>query len=269
MSDIASTIIQVLLANPLTVSLVILGVICVMISIIGTIPPIRVGGYRALFLGSFGALLIIGAVGLAWLIATQTLAQTAPVGSFQEQNGLLVMEAEHFTERKEGAGEASNTEWKLVQNISGYSGEAALQALPDKSINPENYANGPALLYRVNFKTPGLYYVYVRGLAPDNQLQNGDDPTANNSLNVGINGKSATIERGLGLTGFDSSGFTWQGLVDDAPVSILIPQPGTYTFYVWMREDGFIVDKIILSTNINVINNGDRGSGPDESPRKS
>ena len=131
-------VIQILIENPLTVSLAILGVVCVAIAIIGRIPPIDIKGYRAIGLGIFGGLLMISAIGLSWILTAQTITQPARTGIFQEQNGLVVMEAEHFTDAEAGAGEAADVKWQPITTIDGYSGESAVQALPDKGVQPEN-----------------------------------------------------------------------------------------------------------------------------------
>ncbi|MBI1801371.1 MAG: hypothetical protein HYR71_07055 [Chloroflexi bacterium] len=54
--------------NPLTVTLAVLGVICVGLAIIGRIPPMDIRGIRAVILGGFGFMLIGAAIGLAWLL---------------------------------------------------------------------------------------------------------------------------------------------------------------------------------------------------------
>jgi hypothetical protein len=72
MGELLSLAIQVLIGNPLTVSLVILGVICVFLAIVGKIPPMHIEGGRALALGGFGFILIVAAIGLAWVLAAST-----------------------------------------------------------------------------------------------------------------------------------------------------------------------------------------------------
>ncbi|MEW6403851.1 MAG: BMP family ABC transporter substrate-binding protein, partial [Chloroflexota bacterium] len=60
-----------LLGSPLPVALVVLGTICVVIAILGVLPPAHIiPGPRALALGVFGVVLICAAVGAAWMIAS-------------------------------------------------------------------------------------------------------------------------------------------------------------------------------------------------------
>lgn len=62
--------ITVLFTSPLPVALVLLGVLCVGIAIIGKIPPMDIGGIRAIALAGFGLLLIVVAVVLAWILTS-------------------------------------------------------------------------------------------------------------------------------------------------------------------------------------------------------
>jgi hypothetical protein len=65
----AEVFLTILFTSPLPVALVVLGVLCVVLAIIGTLPPIQIQGGRAIALGGFGLLLIMISVGSAWAIA--------------------------------------------------------------------------------------------------------------------------------------------------------------------------------------------------------
>ncbi len=112
--------------------------------------------------------------------------------------------------------------------------------------------NGPALLYTAQFTTTGTYYIYVRGRS----LDGGSD-----SVHVGLNRAPASAA-GLGLTGFITTTYGWYGLTNGISTTVNIPAPGLYTFYLWMREDGMIVDRIWLSTSPTAIAEANTGSGP-------
>ena len=75
MDKAISIFIDVFTKNPLTVTLAILGVVCVGLAIIGRIPPMDIRGIRAVALGAFGVLLIVVAIGLAWLLAASLTLQ--------------------------------------------------------------------------------------------------------------------------------------------------------------------------------------------------
>ena len=127
-------------------------------------------------------------------------------------------------------------------------------ALPNNGVNTQLSTNGPGLIYNVWFQDSGTYYVYLRGLGPSNS----DD-----SVHVGIDGTPVTLA-GSGLTGFVYSGFTWQNYYNSTPTTIYIPSPGSYTFYLWMREDGVVIDRIWLTQDQGAISNGSTATGPAE-----
>jgi hypothetical protein len=52
--------------------------------------------------------------------------------------------------------------------------------------------------------------------------------------------------------------------MDGAVAAINVATAGLHTVNVWMREDGFVLDKIVLSTSSNY---APSGNGPAESPR--
>lgn len=71
----AESVITILFTSPLPVSLVILGVICLAVAITGYIPP-HIQGGRTYALGGLGVMLILGAIGSAWVLAS--VAPRAP-----------------------------------------------------------------------------------------------------------------------------------------------------------------------------------------------
>ena len=52
--------------------------------------------------------------------------------------------------------------------------------------------------------------------------------------------------------------------MDGPSATISVPATGVRTINLWMREDGFVVDKIVLTTNASYVPSG---TGPAESPR--
>lgn len=53
--------------------------------------------------------------------------------------------------------------------------------------------------------------------------------------------------------------------MDGVPATVNVATTGVHVVNVWMREDGFVFDKLLLTTNSSVVPSG---SGPLESPRK-
>ena len=101
--------------------------------------------------------------------------------------------------------------------------------------------NSPRLDYTVNFTQAGTYYVWVRGIGATDT----DD-----SLHVGLDGAALTSSGntgfqnryGLGVVGGQHYG---RGSV----ATINVASAGVHTVNVWMREDGFIFDKLVLTAN--------------------
>ena len=173
---------------------------------------------------------------------------TQPAG-FQESGGLVTFEAEHYDAKVDQGGAS----WTPYAGVSGASG-TALQAGPDAGLKvDDNVAgNSPRLDYKVNFSTPGTYTVWVRGTGPD---------YAGDSVHVGLDGTLASA--GKNVTGFPLNAFGWtKG--SGTTATITVTTAGVHTVNVWMREDGTIIDKILLTTNAAFT---PAGVGPEESPR--
>ena len=55
--------------------------------------------------------------------------------------------------------------------------------------------------------------------------------------------------------------------MDDAPATFNVLTPGIHTVNVWMREDGCIIDKIVITTDEDYDPSDIGPTGPSESPR--
>jgi hypothetical protein len=162
-------------------------------------------------------------------------------GVFQQDegsDGIVSMEAEHYTNNTPQGGH----QWTLVTSPGGYSDEGALEATPDSGTNQDtNYAsNSPRLDFLVNFVKTGTHYVWVRGYGKD---------SAGDSCHAGLDGQEiSTCDR---IQNFISFFYTWHKETRDGPDATLnITTAGIHTFNIWMREDGFVIDKIVLTTDI-------------------
>jgi hypothetical protein len=166
----------------------------------------------------------------------------------QDANGLVSMEAEHFHDSVSQGGQG----WVAVQE-SGSSGVGAMEAIPNYgNTNDTNYVqNSPRLDFKVNFLQAGVHYVWIRGIGNSSK----DD-----SLHIGLDGEAInTSDR---IHKFKSS-WTWSNsTMDRVKATLNIPSPGLHTLNLWMREDGMIVDKIVLTTDSSY---SPSGTGPAES----
>jgi predicted nucleic acid-binding Zn-ribbon protein len=185
---------------------------------------------------------------------------------------LISIEAEAF-KAPEGQEMVDGHYWKFMEEPSNDpteapSGDGAMQALPNDpdhhTNNNKNYTTkSPRLDYKVDFAQSGTYYIWVRGKAAMDENATGAEATdKNDSLHVGLDGVAlASCDR---LTGFSSSWGWSNETMDDVVATIEIKEPGKYTINVWMREDGMMFDKIVLTTSRDDV---PTGLGPDEISR--
>jgi hypothetical protein len=186
---------------------------------------------------------------------TSTPTPTPSGGSaFQEQSGQVVMEAENFAESVS----RNNQSWIKRTDIAGSVGTGFMRAEPDSGVTTDDTTyptTRPELRYRVQINTPGTYYVWLRGYATDD---------SNNSVHVGLNGQATASADKISTSTFNS--WTWIKSTRDGPVATLnISSAGLHTINLWMREDGFRVDRVLLTTNSSLTPSG---NGPVESPRQ-
>jgi hypothetical protein len=183
-----------------------------------------------------------------------------------EENGFLVVEAEayHYSSNN-----GTKRNWVLkseadeIENhIDSASGNAYLEALPDTRITHddpliigENFfpiaGVGGIISYKVKITNPGKYYIWVKAFS------NG---TEDNGLHVGLDEKWP--ESGERMQWCDGKNkWTWSSAqrVEEnhcgTPQTIYlnIKQPGVYIVSFSMREDGFEIDKWIMTNNYSFI----------------
>ncbi len=176
-------------------------------------------------------------------------AEAVPLQQEGGLNGLVSVEAEHFDDNIT----QSNATWQQVGPTGGFTGEAGMQVRGLAQINEGYAATSPRLDYQVSFVKTGTHYVWIRAWGAGG----GDD-----SCHTGLDGEEiATCDR---MQGWNLN-YTWSNSTMDGVRSTFeVDSTGIHTFNVWMREDGLIVDKIVLTTNPDYTPTDD---GPAESPR--
>ncbi len=176
-----------------------------------------------------------------------TLIKPPKTASVQDSgaDGLVVIEAENFTASIAQNGHS----WERVLN-AGYSGESAMQALPNNgTIIDTGYGlKSPRMDYRVLFVKPGKQFIWVRGIGASGS----DD-----SYHAGIDGnETGTCKR----ISFFTPQWTWSKTTMEGQAAYFtISEAGEHIVNIWMREDGFIIDKIVITTNPNYT---PTGTGP-------
>lgn len=202
---------------------------------------------------------------------------------FEEIDGILAVEAEHAdaiddngtprTWYRFSAGEEPSVKPDPdPPHWDSASGGACLEGLPDTRVTHDDPlvggesfygqgGEGPILRYRVWINNPGRYWVRVRAYSTG---------TEDNGVHVGLDGSwPASGARVQWCEGKNQ--WTWSGAqrtdanhCGEANMIFLdIDSVGEHEIAFSMREDGFEMDKWMLTNNADVF---PEGAGPDESP---
>jgi hypothetical protein len=159
------------------------------------------------------------------ILALLAVPQDAPKISLEAEDGKTV--------------KFEKQEWVKVTAPAGFSGTGALQAMPNDNalVDEEFVGKTPRIDFEVDFPKAGTYIVWVRGL--------GD--VEDNSCHIGLDGKAvASADK---IAEFETE-WTWcKDTKDGEDATLKIDAPGKRTLNVWMREDGFVLDRIILTTD--------------------
>ena len=166
---------------------------------------------------------------------------------FVEQNGLVVMEGEHFHENIIRGSKS----WIPNADRPGYVAESAMIVQPNNGgLTDINYATtSPEMQYQVLFTTTGTYYLWVRGWTVD-----GED----NSLHMGLDNQAVASAAKISMPISGYGAWTWfnRHATTNISATLVISTPGVHTINVWMREDGFRLDRLLLTTNAGFIPSG-------------
>ncbi len=214
-------------------------------------------------------LLLLGVLaGNAWADSSLTKPIVSPELVFEEREGFLAVEAEHFFKQEKSDIRAwylttADREAGLVpdadgNHTAGAGGGAYLEILPDtrknhgeKLIRGENFcpeAGKMAVLsYKTYFNTPGRYHVWARTHSTG---------TEDNGLHVGIDG--AWPPSGQRMQWTAKRRWAWGSKQRTEKVHTGVPgqlfldveKPGEHTIQFSMREDGFEFDSWIMTTDV-------------------
>ncbi len=173
----------------------------------------------------------------------------APLQQDGGANGIVSVEAEHFDDNIE----QSSRMWEQVGPTGDFTGTAGMQVTGLAQINTGYAATSPRLDYQVSFVKTGAHYIWIRGWGAGG----GDD-----SCHAGLDGAEIpTCDR---LQGWNLA-YVWSNsTMDGERSSFEVTSAGVHTLNIWMREDGLVIDKIVLTTNPDYVPTDD---GPAESPR--
>ncbi|HEY4283793.1 MAG TPA: PQQ-dependent sugar dehydrogenase, partial [Chthoniobacterales bacterium] len=179
-------------------------------------------------MGRRGARVIILSIGALIFAGLSVHAQIT------ESNGVVVFEAEDFNANLSAR---SGHDWTFGNATAGFSGLGYMESTPNNGANVAADSNSPELQFTVNFTTTGTHYIWIRGYG----ISGTDD-----SVHVGIDGGSA-----VPMTVTQINVWQWTSAIQGASgaATINVPTTGNHTISVWMREDGFLIDRVLLTTN--------------------
>jgi hypothetical protein len=165
-----------------------------------------------------------------------------------EENGQVYLEAEEYMRQTPAI--TPTASWLTQTVITGYVGTGYVTAWPNTGLEiTDTYtATSPKLSYTIRFTTPGRYHVWLRGYAAE---------TESDAVYVALDNQPAQL-----MTGFSKMKWAWWNKNQaGVPVTIEIPEAetGLHTFKIWLAEDGFRLDRILLTLDDDYI---PTGSGP-------
>ncbi|TWU30691.1 DUF5060 domain-containing protein [Novipirellula artificiosorum] len=211
----------------------------------------------------------------AMVMGTKTYSDefTSPIATadlvFEEVDGVVAVEAEHFYEQKV----TDKRAWYITSSkkapdlkpdaddshAAGASGGAYVETLPDtrknhgeKLISGENFTDKAGLLailsYKVHIKNPGRYYVWVRSYSTGSE---------DNGVHVGLDGQWP--ESGKRWQTVKKNNWEWECKQRTPQVHTGVPMQlfldidtaGEHEILFSMREDGFEMDKFVLASDKN------------------
>ncbi len=188
--------------------------------------------------------------------ATVRVSLNGPVQLTGAQN-LGAFEAENFDmNTAQGTSFWALTSPALRPVPTGFSGVGVMEAQPNNGQNindPNILTTSPRLDYLVNFPTSGVYYVWVRAFGASG---------ADDSVHIGLNGSISQF--GTNMNNIPGGSYTWFNTVAVGAARVVVPSAGNHTLNIWMREDGVVLDRLLLTSDSAYV---PTGNGPAEAGR--
>jgi hypothetical protein len=219
-------------------------------------------------LASFASCICLGLIhGLACNVGqAQELPLVTEATVFEEKDGLLAVEAEHFFSQKVVDKRKFYLTTKDItptiapdgdpNHVGGASNGAYLEVLPDtrrthddELFRGENFSNKPGTLaivsYKIHVNNPGRYYIWVRAYSTGSE---------DNGLHVGVNGTWPDSGRRIQWCDGKNS-WRWESKQRTKEQHCGVPhgiyldieKAGEHVVHFSMREDGFEFDKWLMT----------------------
>lgn len=185
---------------------------------------------------------------------TFAVKQITPRPQDPGAEGLIVAEVERYDRVLSRYSGSTLSYWTNATTWPGFSGECAMQAFPDAGKNAgSSVAISPRIDFQVDCVQTGTLYFWIHGTAPYGG--------SSDSVFVGLDEVIATRNADPGSSkvidafNYDLT-YKWGNRNQ-----IEVLTAGLHVVTVWMREDGFVANKIVLSTDSAYVPSG---FGPDD-----
>ncbi len=171
--------------------------------------------------------------------SSETSTSGATSGSTTVSGGAVVIEAENYNTKVSRGGRS----WV----VAAQSGTTVMKTTPDAGANVASgyVSKSPFMRFNLSFTRTGIHYIWIRGKGVSN----------GNTVHVGLDGKAVTTAEKIGIP--VNQGFTWSASSGSGRARVNVSRTGAHTLEVYMREDGCIVDKILISTSSSYTPSGD------------
>ncbi len=169
-----------------------------------------------------------------WLAIAGMLASVS-AATFIEEAGLVCIEAESYTTVDQ---RTDAVVWGQAADNAGYGGTGYMMT-PDNGSTTTDWTTGTILTYEISFQSPGTYYFWYRRWVSGNYV---DD-----SFILGYDGAmiSDRVDNGGSA---NPNQWHWRNYARNYD-SIRVTEPGLHTLQVVSREDGYALDRILLTTD--------------------
>ena len=193
--------------------------------------------------------------GLFALCLQLSYAQDYKFEQTDDPHKLVVMEAENFSTNTPNGDVA----WMSTDSPADFSGQGAMMAVTAEPYTTVEtvLANSAVLTYKIKFIKAGQHYIWARA----SRTGGGDD-----SYHAGIDGviTDSSLFLTFHMTEFDAGTWGWIYYRSTAgQASVNIPSVGVHDLNIYIRENGFRIDKILL-TEDPATSYMPEGMGPDE-----
>ena len=184
-------------------------------------------------------LVILSGMLLTFVFNPYSFAQDFDFQQGDDVDYLVVMEAENFSENTPNG----DVMWAITDSPEDFSGESAMMAVTSGPFASKDDAmeNSAIMSYKINFTQTGIHYIWARA----SRTGGGDDSYhAGIDGVIGDNGEMLTFHE----TDFDYGTWGWINYRNNVePGYVEIPSEGIHTLDIYIRENGFRIDKIILT----------------------